>query len=87
MISALADLDAPRQLWFVSYPDGAAHRITNDLHDYDSISLSADARTIAAVQTEGTFSIAGAPRSDDDPARSGSSAHGRFSESAAAAKA
>ena len=80
VISAMEEMDAPRQLWFVSYPDDAARRITNDLHDYDSISLTSDAKTIAAVQTEGTFSISVAPRNDDDPARSDSSAHEIFSE-------
>jgi Tol biopolymer transport system component/DNA-binding winged helix-turn-helix (wHTH) protein len=67
VISAMDEMDAPRQLWFVSYPDGAAHRITNDLHDYESISLTADAKTIAAVQTQETFLISFALLNHDDP--------------------
>ncbi|HET8675445.1 MAG TPA: hypothetical protein VFO63_06665, partial [Blastocatellia bacterium] len=66
VISARERMDGPRQLWFVSYPEGAARRITNDLHDYDSLSLSADGKTLAAVQTEESFSISINPHNDDD---------------------
>jgi eukaryotic-like serine/threonine-protein kinase len=39
------------QLWTISYPDGKASQITNDLANYDqSISLSRDAKTIATIQ-------------------------------------
>src|SRR5262245_4395556 len=61
VISAREQMDAPRQLWLVSYPDGSARKITNDLLDYDSVSLSADGKSLAAVQTQGTFSISVAP--------------------------
>lgn len=64
VISAQEQMDAPRQLWFVSYPEGKARRITNDLHEYDSLSLTADARTLAAVQAEKTFSISVTPSGD-----------------------
>ena len=30
------------QLWYVSYPDGDARRITNDLNDYGGVSLAED---------------------------------------------
>ncbi len=62
VISAREQMDTPRQLWFVSYPDGAGRKITNDLHDYDGVSLTADGKTLAAVQIEGSFSISVAPR-------------------------
>ncbi len=70
VISAREQMDAPRQLWFVSYPDGAARKITNDLHDYDSVSLTADGKTLAAVQIQGAFSISVAPHSKGNPAGS-----------------
>src|SRR5262245_53759681 len=54
-------MDAPRQLWLVSYPDGLARKITNDLLDYDSVSLSADGKSLVAVQTQETFSLSAAP--------------------------
>src|SRR5262249_53782095 len=42
------------QLWFVSYPDGAARRITNDLNGYGTVSLglTADASTLVTVQED-----------------------------------
>ena len=63
-ISAREEKDAPRQLWLVSWPAGIARKITNDLLDYDSVSASGDARTLAAVQTQATFSISVAPQGD-----------------------
>jgi Tol biopolymer transport system component/DNA-binding winged helix-turn-helix (wHTH) protein len=63
VISAREQKDAPRQLWLVSYPDGAARKITNDLHDYAGVSLSSDATTLATVQTHESFSIAVMPYS------------------------
>ena len=41
---------APFQIWQVSYPDGAAKRITNDTNSYDDIFLSGDARNLIAQQ-------------------------------------
>jgi Tol biopolymer transport system component len=39
------------QLWTISYPDGKASQITNDLANYDqAISISRDAKTIATIQ-------------------------------------
>lgn len=66
VISAREQMDAPRQLWLVSYPEGAARRITNDLHDYESVSLTADAKTLTAVQTQEAFSISIAPQGTDN---------------------
>jgi Tol biopolymer transport system component len=38
------------QIWRVSYPAGEANRITNDLLDYGSLSLTNDAQTLCVVQ-------------------------------------
>jgi Tol biopolymer transport system component/serine/threonine protein kinase len=40
------------QLWLLTYPGGEARRITNDLNSYKGVSLSADSKTISAVQYE-----------------------------------
>jgi serine/threonine protein kinase len=47
------------QIWFVSYPDGAARRITNDLNGYgeESLGVTADAKTIVTVQDDYTRNI------------------------------
>ena len=42
----------PAQLWFITYPEGVARRVSNDLYDYLSASLSADGRTMVAVQRD-----------------------------------
>ena len=39
------------QLWQVSYPDGEARRITNDLNLYTDVGITADGSAIVAVQT------------------------------------
>ena len=41
----------PAQLYVVSYPAGEARRISNDLNEYSSTSISADGTAIASVQT------------------------------------
>jgi Tol biopolymer transport system component len=41
-----------RQVWSLSYPNGAAQNITNDFNNYQSISLTADGRGLAAVRIE-----------------------------------
>jgi eukaryotic-like serine/threonine-protein kinase len=45
--------NSPGQLWYISYPKGEVHRLTNDLTNYglSSLAITADAKTIAAVQT------------------------------------
>ena len=40
------------QIWYVSYPDGKAHRITNDLNDYLGVSLTADSGALVTVLNE-----------------------------------
>lgn len=38
-----------RQIWYVSYPDGAARRVTSDLTGYDLLNLSSDDKSLLAV--------------------------------------
>lgn len=59
----------PAQIWALSYPGGVVRRISNDISDYLSVALSADARTIAAVQRNLTSDIWTAPASNPDAAR------------------
>ncbi len=47
----------PAQLYVVSYPAGEARRISNDLNEYSSTSVSADGTAIASVQTTVSSSI------------------------------
>jgi Tol biopolymer transport system component len=54
------------QLWFVQYPTGTAHRITNDLAGYARLSLTADGRMLVAARTEfrGTLWVGPAGKPD-----------------------
>jgi serine/threonine protein kinase/dipeptidyl aminopeptidase/acylaminoacyl peptidase len=72
------------QIWFVSYPDGAAHRITNDLNGYGTISLgvTADSRTIVTVQEDFTRSI-WAIRPNDEPNQARQISNGKYEASLA----
>lgn len=56
----------PTQIWYVAYPSGAKQRITNDLENYDTVSLAADAATIVAAQTDVNASIWVAPLNHPD---------------------
>ena len=42
VITARDSLSSPMQLWHVEYPTGELRRITNDLNNYDGVSLTAD---------------------------------------------
>ena len=66
LVTAQERAGSPAQIWYVSYPDGAVQRVTNDLEDYDSVSLSADAGTIVALQTDTNASIWIAPGDHPD---------------------
>jgi Tol biopolymer transport system component len=59
------------QIWQVSYPEGAARRITNDLNSYGvfSLTITADSRTLVALHLETTANIWIAPDGDASRAR------------------
>ncbi|HSB08920.1 MAG TPA: LpqB family beta-propeller domain-containing protein [Blastocatellia bacterium] len=59
------------QLWYVPYPRGSAHRITHDLDTYEqsNLSLSADGRTLLAVQLRQVNSVWVAPTAGLQQAR------------------
>ena len=50
LVVAQATSGAPFQIWQLSYPGGQLSRITNDLDNYSSISLTADSRMLLAMQ-------------------------------------
>ncbi len=41
---------APHQVWHLAYPTGEARRLTNDLHNYGMVSLTADSSLLAVQQ-------------------------------------
>src|SRR5262249_6755936 len=63
------DLDTKLfQIWFVSYPDGKARRITNDLSGYAGVSLTADGKTLYSVQSARATNLWVAPLNDSEAA-------------------
>jgi Tol biopolymer transport system component len=49
--------DAVSQLWVLSYPDGEWSRLTNDLANYASLSVSADRQSLAVARWESRVAI------------------------------
>jgi Tol biopolymer transport system component/DNA-binding winged helix-turn-helix (wHTH) protein len=47
----------PIQIWRVSYPDGNASRITNDLQSYERLTVSSDSRMLVAEKWVGASNI------------------------------
>ncbi len=60
---------APRQVWHLSYPGGAARRITNDSASYVGMSLSADARSLVTLQQNRVTTVWLIPAEDLSRAR------------------
>ena len=56
------------QVWFISYPNGEARRVTNDLDDYRDLGLSADSLTMAVVRSSVQANIWLVPESDSSRA-------------------
>lgn len=52
------------QLWHISYPDGEARRVTNDLNGYASASVTTDSAAMVTVQREQRSNIWLVPRTD-----------------------
>jgi eukaryotic-like serine/threonine-protein kinase len=45
------------QIGFVSFPNGEFHALTNDTNGYQTLSISADGKSIAAMQRQGSESV------------------------------
>lgn len=52
------------QLWYLSYPGGAARRITSDLNDYADVTATGDSKALVAVQTDMRSQVWVAPGGD-----------------------
>jgi serine/threonine protein kinase len=51
------------QIGYISYPSGQFRSVTHDTNNYIALSLSADAKTLATIQTKGTFDLYRLPAS------------------------
>jgi Tol biopolymer transport system component/DNA-binding winged helix-turn-helix (wHTH) protein len=69
-IVTVADKEgAPFQIWQLAAASGEARRLTNDLNEYGAIGLTADSRTLVAIQTIDLKHIWVAPDGDASRAR------------------
>jgi Tol biopolymer transport system component len=57
------------QLWYLSYPEGKARRITNDLNDYSDVTVTNDSVALLAIQTDMQSQVWVAPDGDAGRAR------------------
>ncbi|MGI8897039.1 MAG: protein kinase domain-containing protein, partial [Pyrinomonadaceae bacterium] len=53
-----------QQLWYVSYPEGEARRVTNDLNNYTGVSLTSDSNRLVTVQSETSANVWIVPNGD-----------------------
>lgn len=51
-------------LWIISYPDGHARSITNDLNSYRAIGLTQDGKKFTSVQSQGIINLWVVPEGD-----------------------
>jgi serine/threonine protein kinase/Tol biopolymer transport system component len=58
-----ADFQAS-QIWYLSYPSGETRKITNDLKEYQNISLNADSSLLVTVEADRDANIWVAPNGD-----------------------
>ena len=59
----------PPQIWQVAYPGGEARKLTNDLNEYVSLSLTGDGKTLVATRSELVSNVWVAPGGDSTHAR------------------
>jgi eukaryotic-like serine/threonine-protein kinase len=64
IVTARESRTSPLQVWHLSYPSGAARRITNDFSNYTNLSLSADASALIVTKQEVTSHIWLSPEGD-----------------------
>ena len=69
LVSASEDSSSPLQVWFIRLEDGAATQVTRDLNNYRDLSLTADGRSLAALQTQAISNIWVADRPNGNEAR------------------
>jgi serine/threonine protein kinase/Tol biopolymer transport system component len=71
LVTAKETDSAPLQIWHLPYPDGEAKKVTNDLDNYGprGLSLTADSKSLVALQWSYESSVWVARRGADDRAR------------------
>ncbi len=68
VVTAVDQESAGAQAWQIAYPSGQSKRITNDLADYQQLTLSRDSRQILGIQHERQANLWIAPAGDETKA-------------------
>jgi len=61
IVSAAEQSFGQRQLFYMAYPGGEVRQVTNDLNDYNAVSVTADSNALVTVQREVATNIWVAP--------------------------
>jgi Tol biopolymer transport system component/DNA-binding winged helix-turn-helix (wHTH) protein len=69
ILTATDQNSSAAQIWHLSYPDGLARKVIDDLNDYGGVSLTSDASALVAVQTERISSVWMVPEGEASRAR------------------
>jgi Tol biopolymer transport system component len=64
LVTASESATTPEQVWHIAISNGETTRVTHDLNDYHDLSLTGNARRLAAVQDQSVSSIWVAPDAD-----------------------
>lgn len=57
VVSAQEEQGGPNQIWYLNLPGGGVERITNDLNNYNGVSITNAGATIATVQSQLSTSV------------------------------
>jgi Tol biopolymer transport system component len=78
LVLTAIDAGGSMQLWYVSNPGGEPRRVTNDLNNYDQLSVTADASALVTVQADRRSHLWVAPAADARRAKEITSGTSRF---------
>ena len=67
LVVAASEHTGPTQIWNLTYPGGEARKLTNDVSNYEGISVSADGRTLITAQVDVESKIWTAPVDANNP--------------------
>jgi Tol biopolymer transport system component len=76
--SAMDRSNRQSQLWYISYPEGRARRVTNDPNNYLEVSLSRDGSALVTMQVDRVSNLWVVPEGDQARARQLTTGAGRY---------
>src|SRR6266568_3099683 len=77
MLTAQDRPENPPQIWQISYPDGQARRVTNDVNNYQFLSMNADSSVLVTRKTDTLADVWVVSDGGVGPAKQITSRHGK----------